>query len=111
MAAKDAGVDITNEKEMRKFIALYNMQQLAKLERDKSKTSQTKSKEEMILAPAVAVIRSIKNAVVDDIVINSKIRLGTSDNRAYPTSLTLHPNSSLRLELQIRSDRQATSFK
>ena len=44
MAAKDAGVDITNEKEMRKFIALYNMQQLAKLERDKSKTSQTKSK-------------------------------------------------------------------
>jgi len=24
MAAKDAGVDITNEKEMRKFIALYN---------------------------------------------------------------------------------------
>ena len=103
MAAKDAGVDITNEKEMRKFIALYNMQQLAKLERDKSKTSQTKSKEEMILAPAVAV----RNAVVDDIVINSKIRLGTSDNRAYPTSLTLHPNSSLRLELQIRSDRQA----
>jgi len=64
----------------------------------------------MILAPAVAV-RSIRNAVVDDIVINSKIRLGTSDNRAYPTSLTLHPNSSLRLELQIRSDRQATSFK
>ena len=44
MAAKDAGVDITNEKEMRKFIALHNMQQLAKLERDKSKTSQTKSK-------------------------------------------------------------------
>jgi len=56
----------------------------------------------MILAPTVAV-RSIRNAVVDDIVINSKIRLGTSDNRAYPTSLTLHPNSSLRLELQIRS--------
>jgi len=44
MAAKDAGVDVTNEKEMQKFMAFYNKQQLAKLERDKSKTSKTKSK-------------------------------------------------------------------
>ena len=38
MAAKDAGVDITNEKEMQKFMALYNMQQLVKLKRDERKT-------------------------------------------------------------------------
>jgi len=44
MAAKDAGVDITNEEEMQKFMVFYNLQQLAKLERDKSKTSKTKSK-------------------------------------------------------------------
>lgn len=45
MATKDAGVDITNEEEMQKFIALYNVQQLAKLDREKSKTrSNTKSK-------------------------------------------------------------------
>ncbi len=45
MAAMDAGVDITNEEEMQEFIALYNMQQLAKLKRDKRKTgTKTKSK-------------------------------------------------------------------
>jgi len=44
MAAKDAGVDITNKEEMQKFMVFYNLQQLAKLERDKSKTSKTKSK-------------------------------------------------------------------
>ena len=44
MAAKDAGFDITNEEEMRKFITLYNMQQLTKLERAKSKASKAKSK-------------------------------------------------------------------
>ena len=38
MAAKDAGVDITDEKEMQKFMALYNMQQLVKLKRDERKT-------------------------------------------------------------------------
>ncbi|MDI6885406.1 MAG: SEC-C metal-binding domain-containing protein [archaeon] len=41
MAAKEAGVDITNEKEMQKFIARYNLQQLATLKRDESKTGST----------------------------------------------------------------------
>ncbi len=44
MAAKDAGVDITNDEEMLEFIKLYNMQQFAKLEKNESKTSNTKSK-------------------------------------------------------------------
>jgi uncharacterized protein YchJ len=49
MAAKDAGVDITNEAEMQKFIALYNLQQLATLKRDKGKTgSKIKSKKSKI---------------------------------------------------------------
>jgi uncharacterized protein YchJ len=39
MAATGMGVDVTKEEEMLKFIALYNLQQLAKLERGGSKTS------------------------------------------------------------------------
>ena len=39
MAAKAAGVDITNEEEMRKFITLYNLQQLAKARKDKVRTA------------------------------------------------------------------------
>jgi hypothetical protein len=34
MAAKKAGVDIENEKELNKFIQLYNLQQIAELKRD-----------------------------------------------------------------------------
>ncbi len=44
IAAKNAGFDITNKQEMQKFIMLYNMQQLANLERDRSKTSKIISK-------------------------------------------------------------------
>ena len=44
MAAKNAGVDITNEEEMQKFILLYNIQQLVKSERDKRKTPKVKSR-------------------------------------------------------------------
>jgi hypothetical protein len=43
MAAIEAGVDITNEKEMQKFMALYN-QRLASLAGDKGKMSNIKSK-------------------------------------------------------------------
>ncbi|RLF69731.1 MAG: hypothetical protein DRN40_06200 [Thermoplasmata archaeon] len=43
MAAKAAGVDITDEEEMRKFIEIYNMQQLA-IEGIKSKKSRRESK-------------------------------------------------------------------
>jgi len=48
MAAKDAGVDITNEEEMKKFIALYNLQQLAKLKMDYKPRSKPKSKKSKI---------------------------------------------------------------
>ena len=41
MAAKDAGVDMTNEEEMQKFIALYNLQQPATSKRGESKTEST----------------------------------------------------------------------
>ena len=42
MAAKEAGFDITNEKEMEKFIALYNLQQRAKSEKDDKTISKPK---------------------------------------------------------------------
>jgi len=44
MAAKDAGVDITNEREMKKFMALYNLQQFAKLKTDDISRSKSKVK-------------------------------------------------------------------
>jgi len=44
MAAKGAGVDITNEEEMNNFMALYNLQQLAKLKIDDKLKSKSKVK-------------------------------------------------------------------
>jgi len=44
MAAKGAGVDITNEEEMNNFMALYNLQQLAKLKIDDKPKSKSKVK-------------------------------------------------------------------
>lgn len=44
MAAKGAGVDITNEEEMNNFMALYNLQQLAKLKIDDKQKSKSKVK-------------------------------------------------------------------
>jgi hypothetical protein len=44
MAAKDAGVDITSEREMKKFLPLYNLQQLAKLKIDDKPRSKSKVK-------------------------------------------------------------------
>jgi hypothetical protein len=48
MAAEDAGVDITNEEEMKKFVALYNLQQAAKLKKDDKPISKPKSKKSKI---------------------------------------------------------------
>jgi len=42
MAAIDAGVDITNEKEMKEFVDLYNLQQAAKLKKDDKPISKSK---------------------------------------------------------------------
>lgn len=45
MAAKDTEVDITNEEEMRKFmVAIYNLQQLAKLKMDDKSRSKSEVK-------------------------------------------------------------------
>ncbi len=44
MAAIKAGVDIENEKELNKFIQLYNLQQLTKLKKDEKTISVLESK-------------------------------------------------------------------
>jgi hypothetical protein len=44
MAAKEAGVDTTNEVELKKFMVLHNLQQLAKLKIDDKPRSKSKSK-------------------------------------------------------------------
>lgn len=44
MAAREAGVDITNEREMKKFLAFYNLQQLARLKIDDKPRSKSKVK-------------------------------------------------------------------